>query len=205
MPDWIGRESLARPNVEGGQAAQVEKCVLAQKSFAVRLLVIACSLLMAIAIWPACVAGDTGSDALPLPTIDEENLTESDDELLRQISLVDEFVYGVEQELLEAISDTEIERAQLFETLSEANPGADLMRMREVVQQTGPVDTLQSDRSTYLDFVKDLAARSRSYQAAIDSRIHRPNYGSKGENDGRGFTVLLHSCACVRGTTRLRA
>ena len=141
---------------------------MSHKSRAARLLVIACSLLMGIAIWPACVAGETNSDASSLQTIDEENLTDSEEELLRQINVVDEFVYGVEQELLEALSDSEMGRTQLFQALSEANPEADLQRMSQVVQQTRPVDTLHSDRSRYLLFVKDIAERSRNYQAAID-------------------------------------
>ena len=142
---------------------------MSHKSRAARLLVIACSLLMGIAIWPACVAGETNSDTSSLQTIDEENLTDSEEELLRQINVVDEFVYGVEQELFKALSDTELERTQLFEALAESNSVADLPRMLQVVEQTRPVDTLQSDRSTYLLFVKDIAGRSRNYQAAIDA------------------------------------
>jgi len=114
------------------------------------------------------MAGETNSDASPLPTIDEEELTESEQELLGQINVVDQLVYSVEQELLEALSDTDMERTQLFEALAEANSVADLPRMRQIVEQTRPVDTLQLDRSRYLRFVKDIAAGSRDFQTAID-------------------------------------
>ena len=142
---------------------------MAQKSRAGGWLVIACSVLVAIAIWPACVPEKTNPDASRLPTIDEENLTDSEKELLGQINVVDKMVYGIEQELLVALSNTELERDQLFEALSEANPTVDLRQMSQVVEQTRPVDTLQSDRSKYLSFVRGIAERSRNYQAAIDA------------------------------------
>lgn len=145
------------------------------------MFIIACSALMAVLIWGGCAAPkqETNNEASPglSSTLDVQNPTEAEAEFLRQLKIVDERVRSHEQLLLETLSDARLERSQLFKVLAAAIPAGDLRRMYQIVEQTKPVPTLQSDRKRYASYVRDVADRSRGYEQAVDAEdllaVHR--------------------------------
>ncbi len=122
-------------------------------------------LLLVLAVAGIACAASSPATSPARPSASE--LAAADTELLRQISVIDTWVQANEQQLLERLSGLQLDRGQLFEALSEANPSQDLSRMHEVALQLGPVESLGPSHKRYVRYLQDIAARSRSFEQTV--------------------------------------